>query len=105
MSMRDRVCVVTGASRGVGRGVAIGLAAAGATVYVTGRTVQSGTAPLPGTVHETADLVTRAGGRGVAIACDHGDDAQVQALFERVEREAGKVDVVVKCAIAIPDGL
>jgi NAD(P)-dependent dehydrogenase (short-subunit alcohol dehydrogenase family) len=105
MSMSGRVCVVTGASRGVGRGVAIGLGAAGATVYVTGRTVKSGSAPLPGTVHETAELVTRAGGRGVAVVCDHGDDAQVRALFERVESEVGKVDVLVNCAIAIPDGL
>jgi NAD(P)-dependent dehydrogenase (short-subunit alcohol dehydrogenase family) len=105
MSMHDTVCVVTGASRGVGRGVAISLGAAGATVYVTGRTVKAGVAPLPGTVYETAELVTRAGGQGIAVVCDQKEDEQVCALFARVGREAGKLDVLVNCAIAIPEGL
>ena len=105
MPMRDRVCVVTGASRGVGRGVAISLGAGGAVVYVTGRTVTSGSGSLPGTVHETAALVTAGGGRGVAVMCDHGNDEQVEGLFARVEREAGKLDVLVNCATVIPDGL
>jgi NAD(P)-dependent dehydrogenase (short-subunit alcohol dehydrogenase family) len=100
-----RVCVVTGASRGVGRGVALALGAAGATVYVTGRSQKEGDAPLPGTVFKTADDVTAAGGRGVAVVCDHADDVQVQALFERVKREHGKLDILVNCAIAIPEGL
>jgi NAD(P)-dependent dehydrogenase (short-subunit alcohol dehydrogenase family) len=105
MSMHDTVCMVTGASRGVGRGVAISLGAAGATVYVTGRTVKAGVAPLPGTVYETAELVTRAGGKGIAVVCDHKEDEQVRELFARVGREAGKLDVLVNCAIAIPEGL
>lgn len=99
------VCVVTGASRGVGRGVALALGAAGATVYVTGRSVKEGDAPLPGTVGQTADDVTAAGGTGIAVACDHGDDAQVMALFERVRQEQGHIDILVNCAIAIPDAL
>ena len=92
------VCVVTGASRGVGRGVALALGAAGATVYVTGRSVKEGDSPLPGTVGQTAADVTAAGGTGIAVACDHGDDTQVTALFERVRREhvaqAGRIGIV-----------
>lgn len=99
------VCVVTGASRGVGRGVALALGAAGSTVYVTGRSVKEGDSPLPGTVGQTAADVTAAGGSGIAVACDHGDDAQVAALFERVRREHGRLDILVNCAIAIPDPL
>jgi NAD(P)-dependent dehydrogenase (short-subunit alcohol dehydrogenase family) len=105
MPLRDKVCVVTGASRGVGRGVAISLGEAGATVYVTGRTIKTGVAPLPGTVCETAELVGHAGGKGIAVVCDHGNDAQVKALFDRVHSEAGRLDLLVNCAIAIPDGL
>lgn len=99
------VCVVTGASRGVGRGVALALGAAGAIVYVTGRSVKEGDSPLPGTVGQTAADVTAAGGSGIAVACDHGDDAQVAALFERVRCEHGRLDILVNCAIAIPDPL
>ncbi|MDR0214180.1 MAG: SDR family NAD(P)-dependent oxidoreductase [Comamonas sp.] len=99
------VCVVTGASRGVGRGVALALGSAGATVYVTGRSVKEGDSPLPGTVGQTAADVTAAGGAGIAVACDHGDDAQVAALFERVRRAHGRLDILVNCAIAIPDAL
>ncbi len=103
--LEGKVCVVTGASRGVGRGVALALGAAGATVYVTGRSQKDGDAPLPGTVFKTADDVTAAGGRGIAVVCDHADDDQVQLLFERVKREHGKLDILVNCAIAIPAGL
>ncbi|EED69922.1 short-chain dehydrogenase/reductase SDR [Comamonas testosteroni KF-1] len=99
------VCVVTGASRGVGRGVALALGASGAIVYVTGRSVKEGDSPLPGTIGRTAADVTAAGGHGIAVACDHGDDAQVAALFERVRREHGRLDILVNCAIAIPDAL
>ncbi|PRX27371.1 NAD(P)-dependent dehydrogenase (short-subunit alcohol dehydrogenase family) [Paraburkholderia sp. BL18I3N2] len=103
--LKETVCVVTGASRGVGRGVAIGLGAAGATVYVTGRTANASGQKLPGTVYETADAVTAAGGRGIPVICDHGSDAQVRELFERVNAESGALDILVNCAIAIPDGL
>jgi NAD(P)-dependent dehydrogenase (short-subunit alcohol dehydrogenase family) len=103
--LEGKVCVVTGASRGVGRGVALALGAAGATVYVTGRSQKEGDAPLPGTVYKTADDVTAAGGKGIAVVCDHADDTQVQALFERVRQEHGRLDILVNCAIAIPEGL
>ncbi|MBK9975169.1 MAG: SDR family NAD(P)-dependent oxidoreductase [Planctomycetes bacterium] len=85
--LEGKVALVTGASRGMGRGIAIELGAAGATVYVTGRSrTGASTEDRPETVDETATLVTKAGGKGIAIVCDHADDDQVQALFGRIER-------------------
>jgi len=101
-ALTGKVAVVTGASRGIGRGVALALAEEGATVYVTGRTVTPGSAPLPGTVGETAAEVDKRGGKGIAVQVDHADDAQVAALFEQVKREQGRLDVLVNNAIAIP---
>jgi NAD(P)-dependent dehydrogenase (short-subunit alcohol dehydrogenase family) len=103
MKLAGCVAIVTGASRGIGKGCALELGAAGATVYVTGRTVEPGRHPLPGTVGATADEVTRLGGRGIAIACDHRDDAAVARLFERVAGEqGGRLDVLVNNAFLIP---
>jgi NAD(P)-dependent dehydrogenase (short-subunit alcohol dehydrogenase family) len=84
----------------VGRGIALGLGEAGATVYVTGRTVEEGTssARLPGTVHATAEEVTRLGGTGVAVPCDAGDDDQLAAAVRRVADESGRLDVLVNSA-------
>ena len=91
-----RVAVVTGASRGVGKGIAIALGGAGATVYVTGRSSEGGKDhPLGGTVQATADAVTDAGGTGVGVSCDHSDDEQVRQLFERVDDEQGRLDILV----------
>jgi len=109
------VAIVTGASRGVGKGAALGLGEAGATVYVTGRTrspttgaagtsAASAAGALPGTIDETAEAVTALGGRGIAVRCDHAIDAEVEALFARVDAEAGRLDVLVNNAFAIPDG-
>ena len=93
------VALVTGASRGVGRGIAHELGAAGATVYVTGRsTADDRTDGLEGTVGGTAELVTAAGGEGVSVVCDHTDDSAVAALFDRVEGEHGALDLLVNCA-------
>ena len=100
------VAVVTGASRGAGKGIALALGGRGYTVYVTGRSERAGDAPLPGTIHETAAEIERLGGHGIAVSCDHGDDAQVRALFERVAREQdGRLDILVNNACAIPDEL
>jgi NAD(P)-dependent dehydrogenase (short-subunit alcohol dehydrogenase family) len=108
-ALTGKVAVVTGASRGIGRGVALVLAEQGATVYVTGRTVKPGDYYLPGTVGETTaecDERGRAeGGRGVAVACDHGDDEAVAALFARVERDEGRLDILVNNAFQLSDDL
>ena len=95
--LAGRVALVTGASRGVGRGIALGLGEAGATVYITGRTVEEGTsaAKLPGTVHATAAEVTRLGGTGIAVPCDARDDAQLAAVVAQIEAEQGRLDVLV----------
>lgn len=101
----DRVVVVTGASRGAGRGIATALGATGATVYVTGRTRREGDAPLPGTVQATADEVTAAGGRGIAVLCDHGNDDEIARLFEQVRDEQGRLDILVNNATTLHDAL
>jgi len=99
----QRVAVVTGASRGVGKGIAIALGAAGVTVYVTGRSSEgTKTHPLGGTVQATAEAVTQAGGNGIAVSCDHSDDEQVKHLFERVGDEQQRLDILVNNATAVP---
>jgi NAD(P)-dependent dehydrogenase (short-subunit alcohol dehydrogenase family) len=110
-ALKNCVAVVTGASRGAGRGIAAELGAAGATVYVTGRSTReseasgyeqikalSGLDTLPGTVEETADEVTRLGGRGIAVRCDHTREDEVAALFARVEQDFGRLDLLVNNA-------
>ncbi len=103
--LQDRVVVVTGASRGAGKGIAVALGATGATVYVTGRTRNEGDAPLPGTVEATAQAVTEAGGEGVPVYCDHADESEVRALFDRVKTEQGRLDILVNNATSLHDDL
>ncbi|MBB3046926.1 NAD(P)-dependent dehydrogenase (short-subunit alcohol dehydrogenase family) [Litorivivens lipolytica] len=102
---KDRVVLVTGASRGAGKGIALALGATGATVYVTGRSQKEGDAPLPGTVFATAEAVTARGGKGIAVVCDHSDDTQVKTLFEQIEREQGRLDILVNNALYVPPEL
>ena len=96
-ALNGKVAVVTGSSRGIGRGTAIALGELGATVYVTGRTT---TGEL--SIGESARVVDAAGGHGVAVEVDHGDDAQIAALFAQVESEQGHVDVLVNNVYKIP---
>jgi NAD(P)-dependent dehydrogenase (short-subunit alcohol dehydrogenase family) len=104
---RSKVALVTGASRGAGRGIARGFGELGYTVYVTGRTLAPGDARgwdgsvLLGTVAGTAAEVTDAGGNGIAVLCDHADDEAVADLFQRIEREQGRLDVLVNNATYI----
>lgn len=99
------VAVVTGASRGAGKGIAMALAARGATVYVTGRTQREGDADLPGTIYATAKEIDALGGKGIAVACDHAVDHQVGALFEQVRQEQGRLDILVNNAAFLHDRL
>lgn len=109
--LKECIAVVTGASRGAGRGIAVELGAAGATVYVTGRSTRaeparrygqilalSGMDRLPGSIEDTAEEVTRAGGRGIAVRCDHTQEDEVAALFRRVQQEQGRLDLLVNNA-------
>jgi len=99
-----KIALVTGASRGAGAGVARGLGELGYTVYVTGRSVNGSEAkgwdgtPLPGTIGETAAEITKRGGKGIAVACDHADDAQVARVFEQIMAEQGRLDLLVNNA-------
>ncbi|MGW2645725.1 SDR family oxidoreductase [Streptomyces sp. NPDC001393] len=95
--LKDRVALVAGATRGAGRGVAVELGAAGATVYVTGRSTRERRSEYdrPETIEDTADLVTAAGGHGIAVAADHLDASAVRALVERVDAEQGRLDLLV----------
>jgi NAD(P)-dependent dehydrogenase (short-subunit alcohol dehydrogenase family) len=109
--LAGKIAVVTGASRGAGRGIAVELGAAGATVYVTGRSTrespatsyagllaQAGRTDLPGNIDQTAEEVTSAGGRGIPVRCDHTDEAQVRELIARVTRDQDRLDLLVNNA-------
>ena len=105
LQLKGKVALVTGASRGIGKGIALALAEQGATVYITGRTVNEGDYYLPGTVAETAQLCDERGGKGIAVPCDHANDDQVAALFEQIKRESGRLDILVNNAFLLPDDL
>lgn len=104
--LSDKVAVVTGASRGIGKGIALSLGEAGATVYITGRTDRNHPTyiPLSGTVDDTAEEVTWRGGNGIAFRCDHRNDKETESLFERVRTEQGQLDILVNNAWAGYEG-
>jgi NAD(P)-dependent dehydrogenase (short-subunit alcohol dehydrogenase family) len=91
------IAVVTGASRGAGKGIAIALGKKNAVVYVTGRSTNS-TDAIGGTIYETASAVTKAGGKGIPVITDHADDKTVAVLFDQVKREYGRLDILVNNA-------
>jgi NAD(P)-dependent dehydrogenase (short-subunit alcohol dehydrogenase family) len=95
--LQDKVALVAGATRGAGRGIAVELGTAGATVYVTGRSTRERRSEYdrPETIEDTADLVTAAGGTGIAVAADHLDPSAVRSLVERIDREQGRLHLLV----------
>jgi len=93
-NLKGKIAVVTGASRGAGRGIAIVLGDAGATVYVTGRSSKDATTN-PETIDETAEMVSKRGGIGIPVRCDHTVDWEVESLFKRVEQEQNRLDILV----------
>src|SRR4029453_10546566 len=96
-ALAGKIALVAGATRGAGRGIAVELGAAGPTVSCTGRTTRTQASELnrPETIEETAELVRHAGGEGIAVRVDHLDPTRVEALVARIEREQGRLDVLV----------
>jgi NAD(P)-dependent dehydrogenase (short-subunit alcohol dehydrogenase family) len=95
--LSNKVALVTGASRGIGKGIALSLGKAGAKVYITGRTVNEGesASKLSGTIYQTANEISELGGECIAIQCDHVDDAQVGSVFDTIARDEQKLDILV----------
>ena len=103
--LAGKVALVTGASRGIGKGIAHELASEGAVVYGTGRTHAEGDAPLPGSLPGTIAEIEADGGRAIAAPCDHRDDAAVERVFDEIERDQGRLDILVNNAFLLPEGL
>lgn len=103
-SLKGRVALVTGCSRGIGRGIALGLAEQGCTVYCTARSMDSSslTDSAGGTLESLISEIAAAGGKGRAISCDHSKDDQVQRVFDTIEREVGRLDILVNNAFCVP---
>ena len=102
---RERIVLVTGASRGAGRGIAVALGGTGATVYLTGRPEVDSNTSLSGTLSEAAQQVTEAGGQGIPIYCNHSSDAQTQLALADIQKKHGRLDILVNNATDIDDAL
>lgn len=94
-NLEGKVALVTGATRGVGKGIAIGLGESGATVYITGRSLESSGNDLSGSLTETQTAIEEMGGKCIPVQVDHSDDEQVKMLFDRIKAEQGKLDLLV----------
>ena len=94
-SLEGKVVLVTGATRGVGKGIAIGLGESGATVYITGRSLESSASQLSGSLQETKAEIEAVGGKCIPVQVDHSDDEQIRLLFEQIKQEQGKLDLLV----------
>jgi NAD(P)-dependent dehydrogenase (short-subunit alcohol dehydrogenase family) len=105
MSLQGTVVVITGASRGIGRALAVGFAAEGASVVAAARTQRLGEGPAEGSLEETVQQITDAGGKAIAAQCDVADEAQVKALVDRTLAEAGPIDVLINNAGILLSGL
>jgi len=103
-ALDGRTAIVAGGSRGVGRGCALELAAAGATVYILGRTLEEGDGALPGSLRRTAAEAEALGGVAIPVVCDLRSDDEIAAVFARVQRERGSLDVLVNSAFDLPEG-
>jgi dehydrogenase/reductase SDR family protein 1 len=101
--LKGKVAVVTGASKGIGKGIAEGLGEAGCTVYLTGRSTSDENPPAPLTIEATAASVEALGGKAIPVVLDHNNDDEVRALFERVEKEQGRLDILVNNFYQIPN--
>ncbi|XP_055354851.1 dehydrogenase/reductase SDR family member 1-like [Paramacrobiotus metropolitanus] len=101
MALSGKVALVTGASRGIGKGIALQLSAAGATVYITGRTLQAAKdADFPGSLMQTADEICARGGSCIPVQCDHAKDDQIDEVFRQIEMEQGRLDILVNNAFS-----
>lgn len=101
--LANQVAIVAGASRGLGKGIALALSKAGATTYVTGRTVRRSIFTQSGNIEQTVDEITSVGGKAIAIKCDHRDYSQVSQLFSRIRREQGRIDILVNSLYPTPE--
>lgn len=105
MKQDKRIILVTGASRGAGKGIALALAKPESTIYVTGRTQSEGDAALPGTVYATVEAIEERGAKAIPLICDHRDDEQVRKALAVIEAEQGRLDILVNNALLVPEGL
>ncbi|XP_077983420.1 dehydrogenase/reductase SDR family member 1-like [Glandiceps talaboti] len=95
-TLEGKVCIVTGGTRGIGKGIALQLGEAGATVYVTGRTLTPKSSEYPGSLQETAEEIKKRGGKCIPVQCDHSDDNQIKDLFDKVRNEQdGRLDILI----------
>jgi dehydrogenase/reductase SDR family member 1 len=104
-NLRNTVALVTGGSRGLGKGIAVQLAKHGAIVYITARNKSQATVDVPGTADQTVAEIEAFGGRAIAVSCDQRDDDQVAAVFAHIAREQDRLDILVNCAMATIEGM